>query len=586
MKSRGYRKDLQLLLHGSAGALRVALALSVASAALDLAAMALLPLIVGWALTAGTGGSHVGLQLPHVLGESAALTVAAVIVGLFLLRALLAIFVGAYLAWLGQRVRERVSRRLIDGYLQSAYLDSLDRSVATGITTVHSHAYHFAGSVLTPLLRLGTDLLTIVVLLGFLAWMAPGPTAGITVVLAGSGLLYAAAARRSSEKHSRRVASLEVALGEQVSQALHGGREVRIYGAQPYFSAEISRTLAGLAHSQARLGAIYWLPRALGELVLVLIAVGYMALTMYRGQTEAAVLSNLSALAFAGMRLLPAFAQCLVGVSMLRAGRAVTSILAEELRRTERPTRHQSQPLIEPPPAQPMDLLELAQVGFGYDHGAPVLKGLDLRIQRGQSVGVIGRSGAGKSTLGDLLLGLLEPDQGQVRINGQRCSLHHPDWWRRVGFVPQNPFIANQSLARNIAYGQPDADIDLGRLWAAIEAAQLAPLVRSWPGGADTVLGDQGLKLSGGQRQRVAIARALYRQRELLVLDEATSALDAQTEQEVIQALGALHGKVTMVVIAHRLSTLASCDFVIELKQGLVEQTIGKAQNPSQGGNP
>jgi len=576
MKAAGYLQDLRLLLRSSGGALRIAVALSAISAALDLAAMALLPLIVGWALMTGVGKEHLGRTLPSFLGDSSVLAPSVAVLGLFLLRALLAIFVGAYLAKLAQQVREKISRHLIDGYLQSPYLDSLDRSVATGITTVNSHAYHFANSVLMPLLRLGSDLLTIVALLSFLAWMAPAPTAGVAAVLGATALLYASAVRRSSEKHSRRIADLEVVLGEQVSQALHGGREVRIYDAQPHFSAEISRTLASLAHSQARLGAIYWLPRALGELILVLIALGYMAFTMYRGQTEAAVLSSLSALAFAGMRLLPAFAQCMVGISMLRAGRAVTSILAAELRKIKDRPGGFSPHAAPPPPAQPLECLELTQVGFGYREDTMVLHGVDLRVFRGQSVGLIGRSGAGKSTLGDIILGLLEPTQGRIQVNGRPCNLHHPDWWRRVGFVPQNPFIANQSLARNIAYGQADSDIDRQRLWAAIEAAQLAPLVGSWSEGVETVLGDQGVKLSGGQRQRVAIARALYRQRELLVLDEATSALDAETEREVIQALSALHGRVTTVVIAHRLSTLERCDFVIELKQGRGEQVIDK----------
>ncbi|MDP3858338.1 MAG: ABC transporter ATP-binding protein [Stagnimonas sp.] len=570
MTAAGYLHDLRLLLGGSGRALRLALLLSVLSAALDLISMLLLPVIVGWALTAGTRAPPGGLALvvPRELGVDPLLAVALAVVGLFTLRAGLAILLGAYLSHLGQHIRERVSRRVISGYLQAPFLDSLQRSVSECVATVTSHTNHFSNSVVIPLLRLGTDLLTIVILLGFLAWLAPLPTAGVALVLGATALLYAAVVRRSSEKHSRRVASLERVFHGQVSQALQGGREVRVYGAQDYFSSEISRTLYALAHSQARLGAIYWLPRALGELVLILIAVGYMAFTIGRGHSEAMVVSNLSALAFAGMRLLPAFAQSMVGVSMLRAGRAVTEILAAEMRRT---AKHVADRTAEPaslPLGQAIETLELDSIRFGYTPSTPILDGVNLRIQRGQSVGLIGRSGAGKSTLGDIVLGLLDPQSGTIRVNGQIRGLNNSDWWSRVGFVPQNPFIANESLARNIAYGQPEQEIDQERLWNSIEAAQLAPLVRSWPEGVKMRLGDQGVKLSGGQRQRVAIARALYRQRELLVLDEATSALDPQTEKEVIQALGALHGKVTTLVIAHRLSTLEYCDFIAEVQQG------------------
>lgn len=582
MSFQDYLEDLRLLLCGSSATLRLALLLSAVSAALDLASMVLLPVIVGWALTAGSGSGPLAGSLSLPPGFDPALAVTIAVIVLFLLRAVLAIFVGAYFARLGQVIRERVARRLLDGYLQAPYLDSLERSVAAGITTVNSHVNHFANSVLIPLLRLGTDLLTIAVLFGMLAWIAPLPTAGVALVLAGTGMLYAALVRRSSEKHSRRIAGLEMQLGEQISQALHGGREVRIYGAQAHFSGAISRTLADLAHSQARLGAIYWLPRALGELVLVLIALGYMAYTMHHGRGEAAVLSSLSALAFAGMRLLPAFAQSMVGISMLRAGRAVSGLLATELRKTRLPGPMLGTMSPAPPTRQALETLELEHVGFSYPGAKSVLGGIDLRIRRGESIGLIGRSGAGKSTLGDLLLGLLEPQQGTIRFNGQPCTLHHPDWWRRVGFVPQNPFIANQSLARNVAYGQSDSEIDRTRLWDALEAAQLAGLIRGWPAGVDTPLGDQGHRLSGGQRQRVAIARALYRQRDLLVLDEATSALDEQTEQEVIQALGALRGRVTTVVIAHRLSTLQHCDFVVELAEGRIRQTQPGAEASSE----
>lgn len=567
--SSPYLRDLQLLLQGNGKPLGIGLCLSALSAVLDLLCIAALPLIVGWALSGDARSSSV-LQryFPASAAIDSVLIVAGTVVILFVIRATLNILVGAYLARLTQVIREKVSLRIITNYFHEPYAESLKRSVAYGVSAVGGHTAHFSYSVVMPLMRLGVDLLTIIALLGCLAWFAPLPTAALMLTLGITGLLYSATVRRSNIKHSRRVTELEGLYAEQVTQALQGARETRIYGAQSHFTDEISQTLHRLAFSQARLGAIYWLPRALGELVLILIAVGYMAYTMLHGQSEVIVLSSLSALAFAGMRLLPAVAQCMVGISMLRAGRAVTTLLADELRKTA-PTASVTRDLAGTAiVSSPLEEIELSGIRFSYTPEQLVLDGVRLKIQKGQSVGVIGRSGAGKSTLGDILLGLLQPQAGTIHINGEAQVLDGPSWWSRVGFVPQSPYIANQSLARNIAYGLPDSEIDHERLWRAIHTAQLEPLVRSWPEGVEAHLGDHGVKLSGGQRQRVAIARALYRDREFLVLDEATSALDHETEAEVIQALSGLRGKVTTLVIAHRLSTLETCDFVIELMQG------------------
>lgn len=567
--SSHYLRDLHLLLLGNGRPLGIGLCISALSAVLDLLCIAMLPPIVGWALSGKTGSSSMlERYFPASSTLDSALIVASTVVMLFIMRAALSILVGAYLARLTQVIRERISLRIINGYFHEPYAESLKRSVAHGVSTLSGHVVNFSYSVVTPLLRLGVDLLTITVLLGCLAWFAPLPTAALVLALGLTGLTYSVTVRRSNEKHSRRLTELEGLFAEQITQALQGARETRVYGAQGYFADEISQTLQKLAFSQARLGAIYWLPRALGELVLILIAVGYMAYTMLHGQTEAMVLSSLSALAFAGMRLLPAVAQCMVGVSMLRAGRAVTTLLAEEIRKTAPATSTTSAPDPTGIARVPLEEIELDGLRFGYTAERPILDGLGMKIRRGQSIGLIGRSGSGKSTLGDILLGLLQPQAGSVRINGRVQTLAGPNWWERVGFVPQNPYIANQSLASNIAYGLPSSAIKHDRLWDAIRTAQLEALVRSWPDGVKTNLGDHGVKLSGGQRQRVAIARALYHDREFLVLDEATSALDHETEADVIQALNGLHGKVTTVVIAHRLSTLKACDFVVELLQG------------------
>ena len=223
--------------------------------------------------------------------------------------------------------------------------------------------------------------------------------------------------------------------------------------------------------------------------------------------------------------------------------------------------------------AQPLEFstLELKEVSFGYRREGPrVLDGVSLRIRRGESIGIIGASGAGKSTLGDILLGLLEPDAGEILVNGQPLRLGSPEWWRTVGFVPQTVFLSNDTLLHNIAFGLAPSAIDGERVVRAARVAQLDELIATLPHGLDTSLGDYGTRLSGGQRQRVAIARALYHERQVLVLDEATSSLDTETERAVVRAVASMRGTVTTFIIAHRHSTLESCDLIVEVRGGKV----------------
>jgi ATP-binding cassette, subfamily B, bacterial PglK len=211
----------------------------------------------------------------------------------------------------------------------------------------------------------------------------------------------------------------------------------------------------------------------------------------------------------------------------------------------------------------------LEGVSYTYaDEADPVLVDVDLTIARGESIGIVGPSGAGKSTLIDLLLGLLTPTRGRITVDGRDVAGALRSWQRHIGYVAQEPFVLDDTLRRNVAFGVADAEIDDPRVTAALRLAQLGEFVAGLPAGLDTMLGERGTRLSGGQRQRVAIARALYDEPEVLVFDEATSALDTPTERELIAALEALRGVKTLVVIAHRLTTVRHCDRLAVLRDG------------------
>ena len=197
-----------------------------------------------------------------------------------------------------------------------------------------------------------------------------------------------------------------------------------------------------------------------------------------------------------------------------------------------------------------------------------VIRDLNLTIQKGRSVALIGESGAGKSTMADILLGLLVPDQGDITVDGVSIYEMMDAWKATIGYVPQVVFLTDDTIRHNIAFGVDEKDIDDNKIRLAVEKAQLAETIAALPDGLNTVLGERGTRFSGGQRQRVAIARALYNDPEILILDEATAALDNDTENAVMEAIDALQGYKTLVIIAHRLTTIRNCDEIYEIKDG------------------
>jgi ABC-type multidrug transport system fused ATPase/permease subunit len=215
--------------------------------------------------------------------------------------------------------------------------------------------------------------------------------------------------------------------------------------------------------------------------------------------------------------------------------------------------------------------VELKEVTYSYpDTSEPAIERVSLSLKKGQSIALIGKSGAGKTTLVDVILGLLQPESGDIRVDGVSVYSNIRSWQNLIGYIPQSIFLIDDTIERNIAFGVPDRLLDRARIDRAIKAAQLEELVEQLPDGIKTVVGERGIRLSGGQRQRIGIARALYHEREILVLDEATSALDNETEKLVSEAIRSLAGTKTLITIAHRLSTVEHCDRVYLLEKGRV----------------
>lgn len=566
-----YAREIAALLSGCGRDVLTAFALCSVSAVMDMVCMVLLPLFL---MTTLAGPDAVSTRLPLRLDfislppyEVLVTTVIAV----FSLRGVFSLYVGARLTRLSESIRASLIRKIAHHYLTCPYQEFMGRSVAWALTMVGDYTGTFAASVALPLLRLLLDLVTMAAILGFLLIVDHRVVGMTTLVLAGVALAYYLSVRRASERQSRHLSELQANFNQHISRSLHSPREVRVFELQSYFLAGMQDVLSKAADASARLTIIGSLPRVLGELTLIGLALGYLVYRTRTGIDPALMMSQLGLLAFAGLRLLPAFAQSLSNASALRAGRHVTGLLAKELDMVRAAPRaalpnDETQAAFLP---EPFESLELRDVSFRYSERArPVLRNVSLRINRGESIGIVGASGAGKSTLGDLILGLLNPMVGEILVNGRRTELGCAPWWHIVGFVPQTVFLSDDTLLHNIAFGVPDANIDRRKVEHVASLAQLDDVIGTMPQGLETKIGDYGVRLSGGQRQRVAIARALYHERQFLVLDEATSALDMETEKAVVEAVGKLRGSVTTFIIAHRRSTLENCDATIEIEDG------------------
>jgi ABC-type multidrug transport system fused ATPase/permease subunit len=437
-------------------------------------------------------------------------------------------------------------------------------SVLSGIDKVNGVVF----SVLLPLLSLVSS--TVLLVATMLALLAIDLLVA-SVAAVGFGTSYALItwmSRRRLHRNSQHIAHEQTQLVKALQEGLGGIRDVLLDSTQSVYCdiyRQADRQLRRALGNNAFIGGS---PRyAMEALGMVLIAALAYALSQQVGGI-ATGLPVLGALAFGAQRLLPALQQIYSAWASITGSHAV---LADAITLIDQPLPEE---LLQPAPARlPFHkAIRLDAVSFRYTSDGPwVLDGLDLTILKGARVGFVGSTGSGKSTTLDLLMGLLMPTQGELLVDGKPITGKRLRAWQRsIAHVPQNIYLADTTLAENIAFGVPLEAIDLGRVQQAASQAQIADFIESSPQGYQAYVGERGIRLSGGQRQRIGIARALYKQASVLVFDEATSALDSATEQLVMDAIEGLDRDLTVLIIAHRLTTVQRCDTILELEYGRV----------------
>lgn len=565
MKGRLNRfwSDFRVVLGDRLPRLPLVVLLMLLAAGLDLLGIGL---IAPFIQAAFGDASPAPLDLPR---SQYAVLAAAAVLAVFVLRGLAQFQLQRTMVRFSDHLRGRIMSRLLGKYLRQPWEFHLGRSHAELTNSLLYEVALFSGNVLNALLRLFADGIVLLAIGIFLLILNPAIATSLGLVLGAAMLLINLLSRKPMRRNAERIVRRYERVVNLVGNSLDSLKQARVLGSDAFFTRQLSRATREQAEATALQNALQTLPRSSLELAIVGFMIGF---GLYIGSSPgsaADAMALLGTFAVAGLRLIPAATSVTNQVNLLRANRLVLGRLAQDLSLPEAEALPQDP---ERSPPHPLPGIELLNAGYRYPGSEnPVLDAIHLRLEPGACVGLIGASGSGKSTLADLLLGLLVPTQGRLLVDGRDIRGDELNWTRRCAYIPQSSGLFNDTLRANMTMSeQTGPDIDR-RVRRALEEAAIGSLPEQLTDGLETLLGDQGQRLSGGQRQRVAIARAFFHRREFLILDEATSALDSETEQEVVAAVERLKGRATMLIIAHRHSTLAPCERVYELRDGRLE---------------
>lgn len=493
------------------------------------------------------------------------------LVGVYLVKALFLGFLAWYQNDFAFGVQRHISRELFATYLYQPYAFHLQRNSAQLIRNAVNEVHKLWFLILNPtLVVLGEGLvlvgvtcllfivepigaLIVVLVLGCAAW-------GFHLYTRGR-LLRLGIARQHHD--GQRI--------QELQQGLGGVKEAKLLGRESGFLAKYEEHNAESARVEQFQATLQLLPRLWIELLAVTGLATLIITMLMQGQAAASIVPTLGLFAAAAFRLMPSAYRVLGAVQNLPYGMPVIKMLREELKLTsELPANAEASVNSQVANSFKNDI-RLVDVDYMYPSSPEfALKGLNISIRKGDSIGFVGPSGSGKSTLVDIVLGLLTPTSGEVQVDKKNIQTGLRSWQDQIGYVPQSVYLTDDTLRNNVAFGIPSDQIDEGAVARAVQAAQLDTFVENQPHGLDTVVGERGVRLSGGQLQRIGIARALYHDPSVLVLDEATSALDTLTEKGVMDSVEALQGSKTLLIVAHRLSTVEHCSRLYQLDRGRV----------------
>lgn len=488
--------------------------------------------------------------------------------------------------------RFAVQYRLMEVYLHRPYeyfLNAESGEIVRVVTSDTQNTFNLLSTVLsffTEAVVSTALIITIIVADPFMAFLLAAVLGGMMLLI---GRLIKPVLKRAGVKYQQNSAKTN----KWLLQAISGIKEVKVAEKEEYFLEQFSKYGKRAIDSEKKNSVLGTVPRLAIEAFGISAMLAVIAILMWKGREVDTMWPQLSAFAMAAVRLMPSVNRMSAALNSMSYQEPALDKMLEHLsvaQRWEQESETATNNMVSATDAvnQPVaaamvlddrsagdmaleDRIELSDITYSYPNAEhPVLEHANMVIPIGKSVGIVGASGSGKTTAIDILLGLLPPQAGQVLVDGVDIREDYDGWLEHLGYIPQMIFMLDDTIRANVAFGVPAKNVDDTQVWKALEEAQLKEFVQSLPDGLDTTIGERGVRLSGGQRQRIGIARALYTDPELLIFDEATSALDNETEAAIMESINALHGRKTLVIIAHRLTTIEECDMVYRVENGKI----------------
>ena len=504
----------------------------------------------------------------------------------FVVLALILVYIlkNIYLLWIGYVQYTYIydnqlllSGRLIDCYLKKPYTYHLDKNSAEMVRNVMLDSERFFQMLLSVFLTFSELLVSVLMCIYLLLvdWFITVSVVGILAAFTG---LYMLLFKGKAKKYGQINQLYDGKMHQAINQALGAVKDIKILHREAYFVDSFTqygkRKLTAVRNNNV-LGQA---PKYFIETVCVGAILVVILFKLLQGADIQDMVPQLAAFVVAAVKLLPSVSKINNYLNLIVFLKPSADLIYRDIKDTEDMTDFVLMDKNSSLPKERAEKISIENLSFAYPHTEKrVLEGVSFDIPLGKSIGFIGPSGAGKSTLADLILGILTPDEGRVLYGSMNVHEHPLKWSSKLAYIPQSIFLADESIRNNVAFGIPEEQISIDRVWAALREAQLEDFVKGLPEGLDTQVGERGVRLSGGQRQRIGIARALYSDPEILVLDEATSALDNETEAAVMEAIERLHGRKTMLIIAHRLTTIEGCEYVYKVENGKV--TLERSDN-------
>jgi len=493
-----------------------------------------------------------------------------VLLSVFALKAISALYINRVIISFSWNLQAQIRSALMSAYFGMPYTEYLRRNSSEYIVAIQSFTSQFTNGVVQSFLRILSEGIAGLVILVILA-INNGPALMLLLILLGATSLgYDRIFRYRAKEYGKQASMNAKQMVQGINEAVGGLKEIRIFNKESHFHDVVKDHANQYSQNNIKSQFIVTSPRFFLELVMVTFIVLLVIGTVLSGLEVHALVPTLSLFGVASMRLAPSANLLISGISQMRVGRHPTSRLYEDLSSLQNTILHRDK-TESISRQEAFHTLSLNKVCYRYpDAGRNAINNVTLEVKEGESIGLIGASGSGKTTLVDTMLGLLEPQDGSIFFNSKPLIQTLAEWRGNVAYLPQNVLLLDNTLKCNVALGIPVREIDDQKLYDALQQARLKELVGQLPEGVETMLGERGIRLSGGQRQRVALARAFYHDRNVLVMDEATSALDNETEQEIVEEIKQLKGRKTLIVIAHRLTTVQHCDRIYRLHDGEV----------------